>query len=182
MSAVHFHLALTHLPIYGTLIGTLIFLYGMIKKNSTVTAIAQVIFIAMAVVTIPIFLTGEGAEESVEEMISGGHKVIHDHEEVAETAMWVMYLLGLLSIANLFRTRRTKEMNKTMNAINLLVAAVTCVIFFIVGNLGGQIRHTEIRNGNTTEMTNGHDQDENEDEEDEDEGEDHDDDHEHGED
>ena len=177
MDAVHIHLALNHLTIFGVFIGTIIFLYGLLKKDATIIKLALAMYVLLSIITIPVYLSGEGAEETVEDLISGGHRVIHRHEELAETAIWVMYALGLVSILNLYRIRRTKQMNPKMNGANFLLGLVTSVLFIIVGNLGGQIRHSEIRSNQTETITGehedhdgdrDHDDDEEDDEEDED--------------
>lgn len=159
MDAVHIHLALNHLAIFGVFIGTIIFLYGLFKKDATIVKISLAMYVLLSVISIPVYLSGEGAEETVEDLISGGHRVIHRHEELAETAIWVMYALGLISILNLYRIRRTKQMNSKMNAANFLLGLVTSVLFIIVGNLGGQIRHTEIRTDRTEASVMDHDED-----------------------
>ena len=41
----------------------------------------------MAVLTIPVFLTGEETEESVEHLAGVSHDLIEEHEELAEKAI-----------------------------------------------------------------------------------------------
>ena len=62
MDATHLHLILTHFPIVGTIIGIGILAYGQFAKNDAIKKVALVTFILMAILTIPVFLTGEEAE------------------------------------------------------------------------------------------------------------------------
>ena len=63
MDQTHVHLVLTHFPIVGTIIGIGIMAYGVLAKNDAIKKTALIIFILMALLTIPVFLTGEAAEE-----------------------------------------------------------------------------------------------------------------------
>ncbi len=150
MDATHIHLLLTHFPIVGTIIGILILIYGIYSKNESVIKVALGTFIAMALLTIPVFLTGEGAAETVENIPGVIENSIEEHEELAEKAIWLMGLLGLLSVFNLYTTFKKISFSKTITFLTLLVSLATFGLFAKVGNLGGQIRHTEISNANRT--------------------------------
>jgi len=56
-------------------------------------------------------MTGEGAEEIVEEL-GISHDIIHEHEEIAETFMKILYALGILSILGL--TANLKNIQKQL--------------------------------------------------------------------
>jgi uncharacterized membrane protein len=66
MNATHFHLLLNHFPIIGTLIGTIILVYGFITKELKIKILSAYIIAAMALLAVPVYLTGEPAEETVE--------------------------------------------------------------------------------------------------------------------
>lgn len=102
MDATHFHLAFTHFPIVGTIIGMFILAYGQFAKNDEFKKVAFATFILMSLLTIPVFLTGEEAEETVEHLTGISEQLIENHEELAEKAIWLMGILGILSLVNLF--------------------------------------------------------------------------------
>ena len=168
MDAVHIHLLLTHFPIIGTLLGVAILAYGLFFKNDAIQKLSLLIFIAMALVAIPVFLTGEGAEEAVENLPGVTEKIIHEHEELAETAIWFMGILGILAIVNWYALFKNYSFAKLLTIVTLFVSLITFGFYAKVGNLGGQIRHTEIRNGNTniTNMDNQGQKDVNEEDDD----------------
>jgi amino acid transporter len=101
----------------------------------------------MAILTIPVFLTGQEAEEVVEHITGVSEDMIEEHEELAEKAIWLMGLLGVLAIVNLFSISKKMPISKTITLITLVVSLITCGLFAKVGNDGGQIRHSEIRAG-----------------------------------
>ncbi len=148
MDATHLHLILTHFPIVGTIIGIGILAYGQFAKNDDIKKVALITFIVMAILTIPVYLTGEEAEESVEHIAGVSERLIENHEELAEKAIWLMGLLGILSVINFFAIIRKLSFAKTMSLITLVVSLGTFGLFAKVGNEGGKIRHSEIRTSN----------------------------------
>ncbi|NOY47215.1 MAG: hypothetical protein GXO84_03225 [Chlorobi bacterium] len=145
MDATHLHLVLTHFPIIGVIIGILILAYGQFYKNSDIQKVALATFILMAILTIPVFLTGEEAEETVEHIAGVSEQLIENHEELAEKAIWLMGLLGVFSMISFFAIVKKLSFAKTITLITLIVSLGTFGLFAQVGNLGGQIRHSEIR-------------------------------------
>jgi uncharacterized membrane protein len=172
MDATHIHLALTHFPIMASVIGVGILVYGLLAKNDTAKKIALIVFILAAVVTIPVYLTGEEAEETVEHFEGITHDVIEEHEELAEKAIILMGLLAAMSVVSLLSIVKKKPFARIATTATLVVSLVTFGVFAQVGSFGGQIRHTEIRtdnpesNGNDEPLEHGED--------------DHDDEHDHG--
>ena len=150
MDATHIHLLLTHFPIVGTIIGIVILIYGLYSKNESIIKVSLGTFVAMALLTIPVFLTGEDAAETVENIPGVLENTIEAHEELAETAIWLMGLLGVLSIINLYAIFKKFPFTRTITLVTLLVSMATFGLFAQVGNLGGQIRHSEIRDANAT--------------------------------
>ena len=168
MDATHLHLVLSHFPIIGTIIGIGILAYGQFFKNIEIQKVALAIFILMAILTIPVFLTGEEAEETVEHIAGISEQLIENHEELAEKAIWLMGLLGVLSLINFFAIIKKLSFAKAITLITLIVSLGTFGLFAQVGNLGGQIRHSEIRtesnnnqgdNGNNDKRERDHDDD-----------------------
>jgi len=145
MDATHLHLVLTHFPIIGTIIGIEILTYGYIFKNLEIKKISLIIFILMGLLTIPVFLSGEEAGETVEKIAGISEQLIEEHEELAEKVIWLMGLLGIISLLSLFAIFKKSSFAKVMTLVALIVSIVTFGLFAQVGNLGGQIRHSEIR-------------------------------------
>ena len=95
MNPTHIHLLLNHFPIIGTLIGSAILLYSIIKKQDAGKVTGAFIIVIMAIISIPVLLTGEPAEESVEHLSGISKALIHDHEEASEKAFWLMEITVL---------------------------------------------------------------------------------------
>ena len=100
MNQAHLHMVFNHFPIIGLFFGIGILAYGIIKKQTILVNTAYVIFIVCMIMAKATMMTGEGAEEIVEEL-GISHDIIHEHEEIAETFMKILYALGILSIFGL---------------------------------------------------------------------------------
>lgn len=104
----------------------------------------------MSLMTIPVYLTGDGAEEAVEHLAGVTKNSIDAHEELAEKAIWLMGLLGLTSLFGIYAIVKKLSFSKTLSLIILFISLATFGVFARVGYLGGQIRHTEISTNNSS--------------------------------
>ena len=147
MNEAHLHLLVNHFPIIGSIFGLGILLAGIFLKNNSIKNTAYVVFIIASVFTLASMTTGEGAEEIAETLPNAGHDIIHEHEEIAEKFAIVMYLLGITSVLGLFLNIKQHAKAKFMAFAVLIIAVVAVALSKFVGTTGGEIRHTEIREG-----------------------------------
>lgn len=145
MNQAHYHLLLNHLPIIGTLIGILTLAAGFLLKSGPVKRTALVIFVFAGVCAIPAFLTGEGAEELVEEMPGVTDTVIEQHEDLAAIFIWLTSALGIVALLTLIADLRAISFSKLLYGVTAILCIATMVLAQQVGTTGGKIRHTEIR-------------------------------------
>jgi uncharacterized membrane protein len=165
MNPTYIHLLLNHVPILGSVFGALLLLYGIIGKSKSVINAALLTFIVTALFAIPVFLTGEPAEESVENITGINKAAIEEHEESAELALWVMEALGILSLITLIVGRKENSLGNKLTIATLLLSLFTFALMARTGKEGGKIRHTELTNTAQTtgvsggEQGNEHDED-----------------------
>ncbi|WP_417363999.1 hypothetical protein [Galbibacter sp.] len=145
MNDAHFHLVVNHLPIVGVLIGFLVLLAGFVIKKPQVKNTALGIFIFSALTAIVAFLTGEGAEEIVENLPGISETLIHKHEEFAELFLTMMLILGGTSLITLFLQYKKMPFSKYGIIAVLLLSMVSIGVAKYVGTSGGEITHIEIR-------------------------------------
>lgn len=148
MNATYFHLIFTHFPIVGIIIGTGILAYGHFAKSNAVKKVALITIILMALLTIPVYLSGEEAEDTVENMVGISESLIEDHEELAEMAIWFMGVLGLIALFNFYAMIKDLSIVKSITIITIIISLVNIGVFVQVGNLGGKIHHSEINSDN----------------------------------
>jgi uncharacterized membrane protein len=146
MDGAHIHLLLNHLPVVSTLIGVLLLAVAAWRQNPEIRAVAWGIFVFSALVAIPVHLTGESAEERVEHLPGISESVIEHHEDAALTSTIALELLGVAALAALWAARRNTRLPRVLVTSIAVLSVVTMGLMARTANLGGQIRHTEIRN------------------------------------
>ena len=153
MNGAHWHLVVNHLPIIFPIVGVVVMITGIISKSEAVKRTAFMIFVFGALATIAAMNTGEGAEEVVEKINGVTENCIESHEETAETFAILSYILGGISLLGLWASFKQKTFSFLISIGALIFAFV--VLFFAkqTGTTGGEIRHTEIRNGNSIPAT-----------------------------
>jgi uncharacterized membrane protein len=142
----HVHLMINHFPVIGTLGGILLLVYAQLRKSEEVRMVSLGVFVLIAIITIPVFFTGDAAEKVVKDLPGVTETVIGRHEEMADLAVTMMSILGIASAAGLFFIRGSGSAPKWLLMIVLIVSLATAAVVVLTANLGGQIRHTEIRN------------------------------------
>ncbi len=147
MNATHLHLLLNHFPIIGSVLGLGVMVYGYFSASEQVKKTALWMWALMALLAIPVFLTGEPAEEAVEELAGVSEAIMEEHEEAATLAFWLMEALGAASLLALVYFKIKSASSKTLVLLTTLLGLTTFVAMARTGYLGGQIRHTEIRSG-----------------------------------
>ena len=153
MNGAHWHLVVNHLPLIFPIIGVIVIVTGLVSKSEAVKRTAFMIFILGAFATIVAMSTGEEAEDVVENINGVSENYIKSHEETAETFAVLSYILGGISLIGLWTSFKQKTFSNIV-AIGTLVFAIV-VLFFAkqTGTTGGEIRHTEIRSGNSVPAT-----------------------------
>lgn len=147
MNDAHLHMVVNHFPIIGTILGLGVLVASILFKNTSYRNVAYSLFIISAITAFASMFTGEGAEEIAEKLPSVTDALIHEHEEIAEKFAVVLYLLGVLSIAGLVANAKHHSKAKLISFLALIVAVVGTVFAKLTGTSGGEIRHTEIREG-----------------------------------
>lgn len=143
----HVHLIINHFPVIGILGSILLFTYGLLKKSDEIKKAGLGAFVLIALMTLPVFFTGKAAVEAVKNLPGVTETVVGRHEEIASLALVLMELLGAAALGGLFLYRRSGALPKWFMAAVLALSLLTAAVVGLTANLGGQIRHTEIRGG-----------------------------------
>jgi uncharacterized membrane protein len=144
MDFTHLHLLITHLPIFGILLGALVLIYGLYTDSSHTLSASYLVFSVACLGGAIAYLTGEPAEETVEQIQGISKSMIESHEESAELSVIGFGILGLFSLFILFFSAKLMVFKRKI-AVGMLVLSIICFALAArTGYLGGQIRHTEV--------------------------------------
>jgi uncharacterized membrane protein len=155
MNLAHLHLLLNHFPTVGMIVGIALFAACLILRNDHLVRPSLLIFFGIAVLAIPTYVTGNSAQLAickVQEQMTDPCKdpnvsraLIEAHEAAALPAFVVMIVNGAFAWLGLWQYRRS---GRVPNSTRLVVMALSVIAFVLMAraaNIGGNIRHPEIR-------------------------------------
>ncbi len=145
MNQAHIHLLVNHVSLFGVSFGLLALVWAIIKNSKDVRWYAVGLFLVSAVFAWIASETGEGAEEIVEQIPGILESMVERHEEAAELANISVMTLGVLAVLMEIIAKVKNQCLKKIQIGVLIVAIVSAVLLARTANLGGEIRHTEIR-------------------------------------
>lgn len=145
MDAAHWHLVLTHVPVVGVLFAALVLAVALVARADAVRRLALGLVVVVALTAVPTFLTGEPAEEVVERLPGVSERVIDRHEDAAQFALGAVAITGFLALLGLLVSLRAPRVLAGVVPGTLVVTLLSGALLAWTANLGGQIRHTEIR-------------------------------------
>ena len=149
MDPAHLHLMLNHIPLLGTVFGLPILIAGMALKNNALRNAGLLVLLVAAIAAVPVYLTGEPAEEIVENLPGVGHDFIESHEDSAMAALISAIITGVVALVALAFSWTGKKAVTMISAFAILTGLVTAGLMGRTANLGGEIRHSEIRASQT---------------------------------
>ena len=146
MSGAHFHVIFTHGIFWLVMLGSILLGWALWRKSGSIRTTALVLIVAGSLLSIPVYLTGQVADETVQ-AYGVDHDEIHEHAEAAELLFIFLLLLGAASIGALVLNKRSTSTGVKPSAVVLLLALAVTVMTARVATLGGDVRHEEIRSG-----------------------------------
>lgn len=153
MEPAHLHLMLNHVPVLGVVFGTAIGVIALLARSKAATRVALGMFVFAAIVAVPVYLTGEPAEEVVEKLAGVSETVIEQHESAAVFSLVLACITGGLALIALVLIRSASRLPVFFAAATLLLGILSTGSMLWTANLGGQVRHSEIRAAATTGTT-----------------------------
>lgn len=145
MNAAQLHLALNHVPIILLPTALLLALAGLVRRSRELTTAGLLLTVLVGLVVLPVYFSGEGAEELVEHLPGVVHDTIEEHEDAGKFAMIAILVTGALgALALLLGRGHPTGRGRTLLLLVLLAGAVASAAGLRTGHLGGLIRHPEI--------------------------------------
>jgi uncharacterized membrane protein len=140
----HLHLLLNHFPIVGSFIGVGLLLASFFGKNDDLRRSGYIVFVGIALITIPAFLSGFAAQE----MLKGpgiSEALVRRHESSALLSIWFMEVTGALALIGLWQSHGTGRPAHWNVSAMLLFSLLTVALISRTGYTAGEIRHPEVR-------------------------------------
>ena len=159
MNLAHIHLLLNHFPTIGTIIGIGLFLVGLAAKSNDLKKASLVVFLGIALITLPTYMSGNAAQEVICKGKPTGpctdlgvsKALIEKHEGAALLAFIFMEFTGAFAWLGLWQYRRSSRFPSAVLGVVALLSLVTFGLMAQAANIGGEIRHPEIRDAQKAE-------------------------------
>lgn len=147
LNPAHIHLLLNHFPVIGTILGFLLLLVAILTKSTPLKRGSFGLFVLIALLALPVYLTGEPAEEIVEGQPGVSQQIIEEHEDSALLSLIAIEALGVVGLVGLVGYRRRDRLPDYLVWSVAILAIVGGGLVARTANLGGQIHHSEVRPG-----------------------------------
>ena len=145
MDLAHIHLLLNHFPVIGTIIGGGLFVLSLVMNSDDLKRASLVVLLGISLITIPTYLSGNGAQDAIKPLPGVSKSLIETHEGAAFVALGFMEVTGAFAWLALWQFRRLTRVPRWNLAVILVLTLVNLGLMARASNLGGEIRHTEIR-------------------------------------
>jgi uncharacterized membrane protein len=152
----HLHLALNHVPVVGLPIVLLLLAWATMRRSAELLKASFGLIILLTVVTVIVQLTGEPAEELVEGLPGVVDSMVEAHEESALLGTIGVVVIGVIALFGLWRLGTGKTLPQWYSTVVLIAGVIVAGLMVWIANLGGRIRHSEIRPTASVERTVGH--------------------------
>ena len=147
MNQAHIHLIVNHVPIMGSLFAAVLLGAGVLQKNLSLTRAGLVAVLVAGLLCLPAQLTGAGAAAIVQNMPRVSRALIQNHSEAAELGFWALEIAAAAALFSLLLLKNASPKAKLLTLLTLVLTFISFGMLARAGSLGGQIRHTEIREG-----------------------------------
>jgi hypothetical protein len=144
MSSAHLHLILNHFLPGGILFGMLFLGTGLWLRNVPLMLTGLRLFVVLAILSVPVYFSGEGAEEVLDAIGQKSSLFVDKHHALAVKSFGLLLISGVLAAYALVRISKTKQFFRAA-WILFLLSWLNIYLLVVTAYSGGQIRHTEIR-------------------------------------
>ena len=140
----HLHLLMNHVPTVGTVVGVGLLLLALVRRNDHLLRASLEVLFVVALLTLPVYLTGMAAESKIEGLDGVSTSAIDTHETAALQAFIWMQITGLVAWLAVWQSRRLSRPPGASVTAVLLLSVMTLALMARAAVIGGEIRHPEI--------------------------------------
>ena len=141
----HLHILVSVFPSVGLIFALGFYITAIRTGNLTMKRAGLVVFGALALLMIPTYFSGDGSAVvmAAREGISADQ--IELHRFWAYFAIVMMAVTGIVAVLGLLQHRRTGQVSDNMAHLTLGLGLVTLFFMALVGEMGWEIDHRELR-------------------------------------
>jgi uncharacterized membrane protein len=145
INVAHLHLLLNHVPTVGSVVALGLLLLAIIRQNEHLKHAGLEVLFAIAVVTLVAYMSGVGAQQKLRDQPGVSENAMRVHHDAALAGFTVLEFAGFAAWIALWQTRRRGGTVPGLVPVVTVLTVVSLALMARAANLGGEIRHPEIR-------------------------------------
>ncbi len=146
-NVAHLHLLLNHVPTVGAVVALGLLLLALARRDQTLTHTALEVLFVIAVLTLPVYMSGAAAQETLRNQPWASATAMSVHQDAALAGFAVTELAGFVAWIALWQSKRRGRAARGLVPGATLLTIVALALMARAANLGGEIRHPEIGAG-----------------------------------
>ncbi len=149
MTSTQLHLLVSHLPVFGSLLGGLVLAHGMGTKSIQTYIAGYYILLLTSIGSLAAYFSGNMSQEIVKNISDISPILIANHKTFAFLTLVALVILGIVASVALFFVYFKGSISNISNTFSLLTLFVATISFVLVARtsyLGVKIEHQEINN------------------------------------
>ena len=136
---------MNHVPTVGSVAALGLLILGYTRRNEHLKHVGLELLFVIAVLTLPVYVSGVAAHQELRAMKQAADDAIRVHQDAALIGFTVMELAGFVGWVALWQWRRRGAASPGLVPIATALLIVSLAVMGRAANLGGEIRHPEIR-------------------------------------
>jgi hypothetical protein len=145
MTLSHLHLVMNHVPTVGAVAALGLLLLGFARRNDHLKHAGLELLFVIAVLTLPVYVSGVAALYELRERPDISVDAVRIHQDAALAGFVVVELAGFIAWTALWQWRRRGRPARGLVVSATVLLIVALAVMGRAANLGGEIRHDEIR-------------------------------------
>ena len=140
----HVHMILNHFPTVGFVLALVVYVAGLVMKNTVMTRASLTVFVICAILGVPTYVTGAASMWALTGIPGISRAVINAHRDMALLSLFGLAFTGVAAWIELWKFRHLGRFSNRSLYLVLAFAIITLGVMAETGHRGGQINHPEI--------------------------------------
>jgi hypothetical protein len=141
----HLHLLLNHVPTVGAVAALGVLLLAFVRRSAHLTHAGLELVFVIALLTLPAYVTGAAAHGEIRDLPGISDRTVRLHQDAALAGFAVAEFAGFVAWLALWQFRRRGRAARGLVGATTVLLTVSLAVMAYAANLGGEIRHPEIR-------------------------------------
>ena len=146
---------MNHVPTVGSVVALALLILGYARRNEHLKHVGLELLFVIAVLTLPVFVSGVAAHRELREIKEVSDDAIRIHQDVALFGFAWMEIAGFAAWVALWQWRLRGAAARGLVPVATALLIVSLAVMGRAANLGGEIRHPEIRAADAAALTPG---------------------------